>query len=147
MWQALFIGINYVGMQGELSGCHNDVIKIKKFVTEQGYDEVSPPPLPPPCSFYSSPSLCPPHQKPQSRCVLFATTLDCVFVVVCFSLSVFCACFVCLRIALCVRACCVCVCVCVYVCVCRGTQNNMLVLMDDGRHKNPTHDNILEGIR
>ena len=28
--RAVLIGINYVGQQGELSGCHNDVLNIKK---------------------------------------------------------------------------------------------------------------------
>jgi len=37
--KALFIGINYVGQQGELRGCHNDVIQMKQFVTKSGYDE------------------------------------------------------------------------------------------------------------
>jgi len=33
--QALFIGINYVGQQGELNGCHNDVIQMKQFIESQ----------------------------------------------------------------------------------------------------------------
>ena len=28
--RAVLIGINYVGQQGQLSGCHNDVLNIKK---------------------------------------------------------------------------------------------------------------------
>ena len=28
--KALFIGINYIGQQGELNGCHNDVIQMKQ---------------------------------------------------------------------------------------------------------------------
>lgn len=37
--KALFIGINYVGHNpGQLSGCHNDVEKMKRFVTKQGFD-------------------------------------------------------------------------------------------------------------
>lgn len=31
--RALFIGINYIGQQGELRGCHNDVAMIQKLVT------------------------------------------------------------------------------------------------------------------
>ena len=31
--RALLIGINYVGQQGQLSGCHNDVKNIKKYLT------------------------------------------------------------------------------------------------------------------
>lgn len=33
--RAVFIGINYVGMQGELRGCHNDADMIKKIVTQK----------------------------------------------------------------------------------------------------------------
>jgi len=32
--RALLVGINYVGMQGELSGCHNDVINIKDYIMD-----------------------------------------------------------------------------------------------------------------
>ena len=40
--KALFIGINYVGHNpGQLSGCHNDVEKMKRFVVKQGYDEAN----------------------------------------------------------------------------------------------------------
>lgn len=38
--RALLIGINYVGQQGQLSGCHNDVGNIKDYLIErQGFDE------------------------------------------------------------------------------------------------------------
>lgn len=37
--KALFVGINYVGQQGELRGCHNDVAIMKEMVLKQGYDE------------------------------------------------------------------------------------------------------------
>jgi hypothetical protein len=37
--KALLIGINYVGMQGELRGCHNDVATMKSFLMEQGYSD------------------------------------------------------------------------------------------------------------
>lgn len=38
--RALLIGINYVGQQGQLSGCHNDVGNIKDYLMErQGFDE------------------------------------------------------------------------------------------------------------
>ena len=38
--RALLIGINYVGQQGQLSGCHNDVKNIKKYLIEaQGFNE------------------------------------------------------------------------------------------------------------
>lgn len=37
--KALLIGINYIGSNGELRGCINDVIKIKKLLQTQGYDE------------------------------------------------------------------------------------------------------------
>jgi hypothetical protein len=38
--RALLIGINYVGQQGQLSGCHNDVGNIKDYLVErQGFDE------------------------------------------------------------------------------------------------------------
>lgn len=32
--RAVLIGINYVGMQGELSGCHNDVMNIKEYIMD-----------------------------------------------------------------------------------------------------------------
>ena len=35
--KALFIGINYVGQQGELRGCHNDVIAMQTMVSKWGY--------------------------------------------------------------------------------------------------------------
>ena len=36
----LTVGINYVGQQGQLSGCHNDVGNIKKYLIEhQGFRE------------------------------------------------------------------------------------------------------------
>jgi len=34
---AVLIGINYVGQQGELRGCHNDVIMMRKYIEEQGF--------------------------------------------------------------------------------------------------------------
>jgi metacaspase-1 len=38
--RALLIGINYVGQQGQLSGCHNDVNNIKKYlIKHQGFQE------------------------------------------------------------------------------------------------------------
>ncbi|CAJ1942010.1 unnamed protein product [Cylindrotheca closterium] len=38
--RAILIGINYVGQQGELSGCHNDVKNIKRYLIEkQGFQE------------------------------------------------------------------------------------------------------------
>lgn len=36
--KSLFIGINYVGQQGELRGCHNDVIAMKTLVAKSGYN-------------------------------------------------------------------------------------------------------------
>eukprot|EP00752_Nemacystus_decipiens_P011242 g9991.t1 len=35
--KSLLIGINYVGQQGQLSGCHNDVDMMKKYITSHGY--------------------------------------------------------------------------------------------------------------
>jgi len=38
--RALLIGINYVGQQGELSGCHNDVKNIKQYlIRKEGFQE------------------------------------------------------------------------------------------------------------
>uniref|UniRef100_A0A7S2GUN6 Peptidase C14 caspase domain-containing protein n=1 Tax=Helicotheca tamesis TaxID=374047 RepID=A0A7S2GUN6_9STRA len=38
--RALLIGINYVGMNGELSGCHNDVLNIKEYIKDvHGFEE------------------------------------------------------------------------------------------------------------
>ena len=37
--KALMIGINYVGQQGELKGCHNDVESMKRYIVSQGYAE------------------------------------------------------------------------------------------------------------
>ena len=38
--RAVLIGINYVGQEGELSGCHNDVIRIKDYLINfQGFEE------------------------------------------------------------------------------------------------------------
>mmetsp|Transcript_41601 Transcript_41601/g.50616 ORF Transcript_41601/g.50616 Transcript_41601/m.50616 type:complete len:313 (-) Transcript_41601:202-1140(-) len=38
--RALLIGINYVGQQGELSGCHNDVGNMKKYIMDvHGFPE------------------------------------------------------------------------------------------------------------
>ena len=37
--RALLVGINYVGQQGQLSGCHNDVGNIKDYLVDrQGFD-------------------------------------------------------------------------------------------------------------
>ncbi|RXW16865.1 hypothetical protein EST38_g8987, partial [Candolleomyces aberdarensis] len=37
--KALLIGINYVGTYSELQGCVNDVLNLRKFITERwGYD-------------------------------------------------------------------------------------------------------------
>ncbi|CAM9230320.1 unnamed protein product [Choristocarpus tenellus] len=35
--KALLIGINYIGQQGELSGCHNDVAAMHEYIAENGY--------------------------------------------------------------------------------------------------------------
>lgn len=35
--QALFIGINYIGQQGQLAGCHNDVIGMQKLLDGFGF--------------------------------------------------------------------------------------------------------------
>lgn len=35
--RALLIGINYVGQQGELRGCHNDVLAMKDYIESQGF--------------------------------------------------------------------------------------------------------------
>lgn len=38
--RALLIGINYVGQEGELSGCHNDVLNIKAYLMDvHGFEE------------------------------------------------------------------------------------------------------------
>jgi metacaspase-1 len=38
--RAVLIGINYVGQQGQLSGCHNDALNIKKYLMEcHGFQE------------------------------------------------------------------------------------------------------------
>ena len=38
--RAILIGINYVGQKGQLSGCHNDVKNIKKYLIEkEGFQE------------------------------------------------------------------------------------------------------------
>jgi metacaspase-1 len=38
--RAVLIGINYVGQQGQLSGCHNDLYNIKNYLTKaQGFNE------------------------------------------------------------------------------------------------------------
>jgi len=38
--RAILIGINYVGQEGQLSGCHNDVENIKRYLmTQQGFQE------------------------------------------------------------------------------------------------------------
>ena len=38
--RAVLIGINYVGQQGELAGCHNDVLNIKEYIMDvHGFSE------------------------------------------------------------------------------------------------------------
>ena len=37
--KALLIGINYKGTSGELNGCINDVLNVKKFLLSSGYEE------------------------------------------------------------------------------------------------------------
>uniref|UniRef100_A0A7S1FX38 Peptidase C14 caspase domain-containing protein n=1 Tax=Corethron hystrix TaxID=216773 RepID=A0A7S1FX38_9STRA len=38
--RAVLVGINYVGQQGELSGCHNDVLNIKEYIENvHGFEE------------------------------------------------------------------------------------------------------------
>jgi hypothetical protein len=38
--RAILVGINYVGQQGQLSGCHNDVGNIKDYLMDaQGFEE------------------------------------------------------------------------------------------------------------
>lgn len=38
--RAVLIGINYIGQQGELSGCHNDIMNIKKYIQDvHGFEE------------------------------------------------------------------------------------------------------------
>lgn len=38
--RAVLVGINYLGQQGQLSGCHNDVGNIKDYlINAQGFDE------------------------------------------------------------------------------------------------------------
>ena len=38
--RAVLIGINYVGQQGELSGCHNDCLNMKDYIMEAwGFEE------------------------------------------------------------------------------------------------------------
>ena len=37
--KALLIGINYVGQEGGLRGCHNDVKMMKQFITDQGFSD------------------------------------------------------------------------------------------------------------
>ena len=38
--KAVLIGINYEGQQGELSGCHNDAMNIKRYLMKnQGFEE------------------------------------------------------------------------------------------------------------
>jgi metacaspase-1 len=40
--RAILIGINYVGQQGELSGCHNDALNIKKYLIKcHGFPEAN----------------------------------------------------------------------------------------------------------
>jgi metacaspase-1 len=60
------LGINYVGQQGQLSGCHNDVEAIKEYIVAEGYSD---------------------------------------------------------------------------------SEDNMMVLLDDGTHSDPTHANIVEGFK
>ena len=37
--RAVLIGINYVGQQGQLSGCHNDVRNIAKYLSSMGFQQ------------------------------------------------------------------------------------------------------------
>ena len=37
--KALLIGINYIGQNGELKGCINDVINMRNYIQEEGYSE------------------------------------------------------------------------------------------------------------
>jgi metacaspase-1 len=38
--RALLVGINYIGQNGQLGGCHNDVWNVKKYLVEvQGFQE------------------------------------------------------------------------------------------------------------
>lgn len=38
--RAVLIGINYIGQNGELSGCHNDVLNMKEYIMNvHGFDE------------------------------------------------------------------------------------------------------------
>jgi len=37
--RALLVGINYVGQNGELRGCHNDVETMRRYLEGQGYEE------------------------------------------------------------------------------------------------------------
>lgn len=37
--RALLVGINYVGMNGELRGCHNDVETMSRYLQDNGYSE------------------------------------------------------------------------------------------------------------
>lgn len=37
--KALLVGINYVGTQNELQGCHNDVETMRRYLVKQGYSE------------------------------------------------------------------------------------------------------------
>ena len=38
--RAVMIGINYVGQQGELAGCHNDVLNMKEYLMDvHGFEE------------------------------------------------------------------------------------------------------------
>lgn len=40
--RAVLIGINYIGQQGELSGCHNDVLNMKEYLMDvHGFDEAN----------------------------------------------------------------------------------------------------------
>jgi metacaspase-1 len=37
--RALLVGINYLGQSGELRGCHNDILNVRKYLIDrQGYD-------------------------------------------------------------------------------------------------------------
>lgn len=38
-YRALLIGINYVGTENELQGCHNDVMQMTRFFAAKGYNE------------------------------------------------------------------------------------------------------------
>jgi hypothetical protein len=38
--RAVLVGINYVGQRGELRGCHNDVVSMKRFIEKRGFSDM-----------------------------------------------------------------------------------------------------------